>query len=72
MAYEKEQKICDICGGKFREDEIVECIVENSIVNSCKKCVESENGIIITRPTKEQLEEAERPYTVHELSLIHI
>jgi hypothetical protein len=64
----EESEMCVICGRTSKEANLISAVLyrEKQIMKVCEKCVLIEDVVIIPKPTKTQLQEAEIPYTVYE------
>src|SRR3989338_4226024 len=61
-------EICSLCGRNSKEANLLTAILdrEREFVNICETCAVVEMAVIIPKPSKTQLKEAEVPYTVYE------
>jgi ribosome-binding protein aMBF1 (putative translation factor) len=59
-------KRCIVCKKENNEVELYEGILENGMVMVCLGCADTENIPIMRKPSEEQLEEADKKYTVRE------
>lgn len=64
----EEFDMCIVCGRTSREANLLDAILsgEKEITKICETCAIVEHAVIIPKPTKKQLQDAEVPYTVYE------
>lgn len=64
----EESNACIICGRTDKETNLVNAVLgrEKEVSKVCETCVVIEQAVVIPKPTKKQLEQAEIPYTVYE------
>ncbi len=64
----EESDACVICGRTSKEANLVNAVLgrEKEVCRVCETCAIIEQAVVIPKPTKKQLEQAEIPYTVYE------
>lgn len=57
---------CEICGNASSNVQISDAVLDKDIIKICHACARIEGAVIMPQPSKQQLVEADRPYTVYE------
>ena len=60
------ERVCEICGISGRDAQLHKAINGKELIFACPKCIEMEELILIKEPTEEQINYANKPYSVKE------